>query len=113
MVWLCVLAGVLNLVMLGIALNLEEQPTVTPAEAKKSGSTSRVACAGHVADAVPLLVRLRGDHQLRGDVRMSGDRRRRYLPDARWRSVVLCTRPSPVIWRSDWLQAGVRTPAWS
>ena len=36
-VWLCVLAGVLNLVMLGIALNLEEQPTVTPAEAKKSG----------------------------------------------------------------------------
>jgi MFS family permease len=36
-VWLCVLAGVLNLVMLGIALSLEEQPTVTPAEAKKSG----------------------------------------------------------------------------
>jgi MFS family permease len=36
-VWLCVLAGVLNLVMLGIALSLEEQPTVTSAEAKKSG----------------------------------------------------------------------------
>jgi len=36
-VWLCVLAGVLNLVMLGIALSLEEQPTVTAAEAKRSG----------------------------------------------------------------------------
>ena len=36
-VWLCVLAGVLNLVMLGIALSLEEQPTVPPSEAKKAG----------------------------------------------------------------------------
>jgi predicted MFS family arabinose efflux permease len=36
-VWLCVLAGVLNLVMLGIALSLEEQPTVTAAQGKRSG----------------------------------------------------------------------------
>src|SRR5215213_2209373 len=35
--WLCVLAGVLNLVMFGIALNLQEQPRIAPSPEKPGG----------------------------------------------------------------------------
>jgi MFS family permease len=36
-VWLCVLAGVLNLVMLAIALSLDEQPKIAPAAGRSGG----------------------------------------------------------------------------
>ena len=81
-VWLCVLAGVLNVVMLGIAISLPEQPHGPHHESARFRPAARVARARHVADAVPVFVRLRRHHELRGDVcRRERDDAEGHLPD--------------------------------
>ena len=68
-VWLCVIAGVLNLVMAGIAWSLDEHPAFESEGVDDATRLARVARPRDVADIVPLCVRLWRHHELCRDVR--------------------------------------------
>ena len=84
--WICISCGTLNLLMGVDRLALPEDRIETQLDLplpQLAAGAGRVARAGAVADAVPLLVRLRRDHQLQRDVRRRARRlAQEHLPDA-------------------------------